>query len=275
MKPDDESGFCILNILFCILYTMSQSLYTALLDVCHLLADRGFVSATDGNVSARLPGETILITRTSINKGMVTEGDIIEVDRNGKVLNGVFPPSTEMNMHLCIYEERPEIHAVVHAHPVHATAFAAAGQSIEECVFPEVVLGFGGIPLASYATPSTREVRESLAPFIHSHDAILLANHGVVTYGTDPWDVFFKMEKVEQTAHILFVARLLGGERVLTSDAIEKLCAISKEHYGIDMDSRRFSAPAQHMRTYTEEEVRSIVRKVIDHLNENNSLKKE
>ena len=247
---------------------MIKNLRTTLVEICHTVADRGYVSATDGNISARLPGGTILITRSSLNKGMVTIDDLVEVDKNGNVIQGAGRSSTELDMHLYIYEERPEIHAVVHAHPVHATAFAVAGQSIEECVFPEVVLGFGGIPLASYATPSTREVRESLAPFIHSHDAILLANHGVVTYGTDPWDAFFKMEKVEQTAHILFVARLLGGERILTSDAIEKLRAISKEHYGIGLNSRSFPAPAQHNRMYTEEEIRSIIRKVIDRLNE-------
>src|SRR5207244_1148010 len=124
--------------------------------------------------------------------------------------------------HLFIYSQRPDVMAVVHAHPTYATGFASARQALDRCVFPEVIVGLGAIPLAEYATPSTGGVAESLSPHILHSDAILLANHGVVTCGNDPWDAYFKMEKVEHAAHITFVARMLGGEKTLSAHEVER-----------------------------------------------------
>lgn len=203
---------------------------------------RGFVAATDGNVSMRLPNGNILSSRSSVNKGAVTDRDFVEVDLSGNPL--VTPsgrttpghkPSSELGMHLYIYSSRPDIHAVVHAHPVYATGFAVAHYPLTACVLPEVIVGLGAIPLAEYATPSTREVAESLAPFVMTSEAILLANHGVVTYGKDPWDAFYKMEKVEHAASVIFVARMLGGEKTLTESQLQKLGQISGQAYGKEM----------------------------------------
>ena len=135
-------------------------------------------------------------------------------------------------MHLAIYRRRPGVGAVVHAHPPFATGFAAAGQALENKVLPEVIVNIGPIPLARYATPSTDEVSSSLMPLIMRHDVLLLENHGVVAAGENCWDAFFKMEKAEHAAKIIFIARMLGGERSLTADEVERLRAAALSAYG-------------------------------------------
>lgn len=194
-----------------------------LVSVSHRLYERGFVTATDGNVSTRLPNGNILATPTSMNKGSVTEADLVELAPDGSPVSKGRRASSEIGMHLFIYRERPDVHAVVHAHPTYATGFAAAGIGLTEPVFPEVIVGLGRIPLASYATPTTHEVAESIAPFVKEAHAILLSNHGVVTYGKSLDDAYYKMEKVEHAAHMLFVARMLGGVRVLNGEQVSKL----------------------------------------------------
>ena len=247
-----------------------QTIITDLVNVCHRVYDKGFVSATDGNISARLENGNILATSTAINKGMVSPDDLVIVDPSGKLVSGLKRPSTELQMHLFIYRERQDVQAVVHAHPPYATGFATARIPLTECLFPEVIVGLGAVPLANYATPSTSEVVESIAPFVPKADAILLANHGVVTYGADPLDAYFKMEKVEHAAHITLVARLLGGEKVLSESDIEKLRKISEESYGKDFETNLACTPSteekKNSSLYTEEELRAIVREVMERL---------
>lgn len=235
--------------------------------ICHRIYEKGFVTATDGNVSARLPNGTILITPSAVNKGRVTESDLVEVKADGTPLTLSRKPSTELDMHLFIYRERSDVQAIVHAHPPYATGFATARIPLSECVFPEVVVGLGAIPLAQYATPSTREVADALAPFVKNADAILLANHGVVTYGKDLDDAYFKMEKVEHAAHSTFVARMLGGEQLLTAEEVKKLKAISGGSYGKDVDRNRACEPAkeapQGETTMSDEEMKAFIREVL------------
>ncbi len=209
-----------------------------LISICHLMYAKGFVAATDGNVSIRIGNGNFLTTRSGVNKGMVMPSDLVEVCHEGRSVNSDLKPSTEIGMHLYIYHQRPDINAVVHAHPVYSTAFATARQPLISCVFPEVIVGLGAIPLADYATPSTHEVAESLAPYVSQTDAILLANHGVVTYGRDVVDAYYKMEKVEHSAHITFIARMLGGESLLSTEDIEKLRSISMQSYGKDFSQK-------------------------------------
>jgi L-fuculose-phosphate aldolase len=233
--------------------------------VCHSLCEKGFVTATDGNVSARLPNGNILTTRSSINKGRVTESDLVEVRPDGSAVTLGAKPSTELGMHLFIYSRRPDVQAVVHAHPMFATGFAAARIPLNECVFPEVIVGLGSIPLAPYATPSTPEIAESLAPFVAQVDAILLANHGVVTYGPDLDDAYFKMEKVEHAAHITFVARMLGGEKPLSSQEVEKLRSISQVSYGKDALSKAAcESPEVSGDGPTENDLKHLIREILD-----------
>ncbi|NUN68296.1 MAG: class II aldolase/adducin family protein [Bacteroidetes bacterium] len=202
-----------------------------LIAVAHRVDMRGLVAATDGNISARLPGGTILTTPSGTNKGMLRAEDLVEVTMDGGIITGSRRPSTELKMHLFIYRHRPDINAVVHCHPVHATAMAAAGVPMQRNVFPEVVVTLGDIPLAPYGTPSTDALAESLRPFVNDHTAILLANHGVVTYAADLWDACFLMEKVEQTAHMLSVAAAFGGARPLTAAQVEELKHLANTTY--------------------------------------------
>jgi L-fuculose-phosphate aldolase len=231
-----------------------------LVDISHRLYDRGMVTATDGNISVRLENGNILATRSGINKGMVTEDDLVEVTIRGEQVGGGGRPSTELGMHLFIYSQRSDVRAVVHAHPTYATGFATARIPLTECLFPEVIVGMGAIPLAEYATPSTGEVAQSLAPFVKNADAVLLANHGVVTYGSDLYDAYFKMEKVEHAAHITFVARMLGGERTLNSDDLEKLRKVSVESYGKDFSGKIACEIGENeVAEFSEEDVRRYV----------------
>jgi len=193
--------------------------------VCGALYARGFVAASDGNVSVRLPNGNILTTPTALNKGRVSENDLVEVTPGGLPVGSGSSPSSELGMHLFIYQNRVDVNAVVHAHPTYATGFATARIPLDQPLYPEVIFGLGVIPLADFATPTTREVADSIAPYVQSSQAILLANHGVVTFGKSLDDAYFKMEKVEHAAHITFVARMLGGEKSLTQEQVGKLNA--------------------------------------------------
>jgi len=198
---------------------------------CHLVHERGMVAATDGNASIRLPNGNILVTGSGVRKGNLTRNDLVEVTPEGRKIKGKRKPSTELGMHLYIYRERPDVRAVLHAHPVYATGFAVARIALDKPILPELIVTLGVVPLAQYATPSTEDVSESLAPFVKTFDAVLLANHGVVTYGRDLDDAFNKLDKVEQAARISFVARMLGGERTLTNEDIRKLAQVSPASY--------------------------------------------
>lgn len=204
----------------------------SLLDICRRLSARGLVAAADGNVSVRLAGGRILTTRSGVHKGDAGPGDLVEVTMEGKKVAGRGKPSTELGMHLFVYRERPDVCAVVHAHPPYATGFAVARVALDRPVLPEVIVGLGSIPLAPYATPSTHEVANSLRPFVRTAGAVLLAGHGVVTWGADPLEAYFRMEKVEQAAQIVFVARMLGGERALTGRELDRLRAVAPASYG-------------------------------------------
>ena len=246
---------------------MTGEFVDQMIDVCHRLYAKGFVTATDGNVSVRLENGNFLTTRTAVNKGEVAREDLVEVDASGKSLTSGLLPSTELPMHLYIYAQRPDVRSVVHAHPPYATGFATAHVPLTECIFPEVIVGLGAIPLAEYATPSTEEVAQSLSPFVQTADAILLANHGVVTYGKDLRDAYFKMEKVEHAAHITFVARILGGEKILSPADIDKLRSISQDAYGKDISTKIACSPGPSAEPSpvapTDEEIRSIVRQMM------------
>lgn len=217
---------------------VTPEIVSQLVDVCHRLYARGMVTATDGNISVRLSNGNVLASRSGINKGMVTENDFVEVTLGGVQVSGSGKASTEIGMHLFIYQQRQDANAVVHAHPTYATGFATARMGLDACTFPEVIVGLGAIPLAEYATPSTPEVAASLAPFVKNSEAILLANHGAVTFGPDLYDAYFKMEKVEHAAHITFVATMLGGTRSLTEEELAKLRNVSVQSYGKDFSNK-------------------------------------
>jgi L-fuculose-phosphate aldolase len=195
-----------------------------IIDIGRRIYDLGFIAATDGNISARLDDGTILTTPTMVCKGRMKEDMLVLVDIEGRKLRREERnPSSEFSMHREIYRLRPDIHAVVHAHPPFGTGFAVANVALDKPLLSEVILTLGCIPLTAYGTPSTKEISDSLAPYIPHHDALLLANHGAVTYGPDLEMAFMRMETLEHFAKITLVANLVGRPRELPAAAIEKL----------------------------------------------------
>jgi len=177
-----------------------------------MLHANGYVSGMDGNVSVLIHRNMILCTPTAVSKGMMNPEDLVIVDLQGHQKDGGRHPSSELAMHLLFYALRPDILAVVHAHPVTATAFAAAGISLEKPVTAEVVTALGKIPLAGYGMPGTHELSDALRSYIPGHDAILMARHGVVTCGPTLLRAYMNMECVEHYARIAFAARQLGAD---------------------------------------------------------------
>lgn len=180
-----------------------------------LLYDRGYVASNDGNISVRLDADEILITPSGVSKGRMTPGMLVRCSlKDGKPVpadtSGRFP-SSEIKMHLAVYRERPDIGAVVHAHPVNATAFAICRHALAEAYLPELVLNFGQIPVTDFAMLSTDEVPRSIMPFVHDYDGMLLANHGALAYATDLWAAFDLMETIEHSAKIYRAVHELGG----------------------------------------------------------------
>ena len=201
---------------------------------CHLIYEKGYVASTDGNISARLPGGHIMCTPTLLNKGFVKPEDLVVIDSKGQRVKGDRKASSEIAMHLLIYEMRPDTHAVVHAHPACATAYAAAGIPLNKALISEVVLALGCVPLAEYGTPGTPELTNELRPFVKRYDALLMANHGVVTYGVSLEDAFNRMDTVEHFAKISIYTKILGRERLLSSEDVEKLWVQRQKYYGMD-----------------------------------------
>jgi L-fuculose-phosphate aldolase len=198
-------------------------------DICAVgrwIHERGYVAATDGNVSVRLGADRILITPTSISKGMMTPEDLVVIDSDGRRVSGLRKPSSESAMHLLIYRLRPDVNAVCHAHPPTATGYAAAGIPLDKPILCELVIGLGTIPVARYGTPGTSELSAAMEPLVQGHDAILMANHGVVTYGPDLLDAFLRMETTEHFARVALVTELLGKQVLLSGGDVEKLQAV-------------------------------------------------
>jgi L-fuculose-phosphate aldolase len=203
-----------------------------IVSVGKMLHDRGYVAAMDGNVSVRLDKRRILATPTSMSKGKMRPSDLVIVDHAGRRLAGRRDVSSEIAMHLLIYQLRPDVHAVVHAHPPTATGFAAAGMALNKPLVCEVVIGLGSIPLAEYGTPGTPELGKSLEPLIPQYDAILMSNHGVVAYGADLQSAYMKMETVEHFAQIALVTHLLGRQQPLQDRELEKLLVARGKYQG-------------------------------------------
>src|SRR6266436_4455678 len=199
-----------------------------------MLHSLGFIAATDGNLSVRLDENRILVTPTGMSKGMMAPSDLVVVDMTGRKIKGRREVTSEIGMHLLIYRMRPDIHGIVHAHPRTATGFAAAGMALNQPLVCEVVIGLGLIPLAPYGTPGTPELARTLEPLVPQYDAILMANHGVVTYGSNLHSAYMKMETVEHFAQIALVTHVLGQQQLLDSADLEKLVKARKSYSGVN-----------------------------------------
>jgi L-fuculose-phosphate aldolase len=197
-----------------------------------MLHESGFVAAMDGNLSIRLQRDRILVTPTCVSKGAMRSADMVVVDGEGRHISGRRHVTSEIGMHLLIYSRRPDVQAIVHAHPPTATGFAAAGIPLTEPLVCEVVMGLGCIPLARYGTPGTSELAQTLEPYVANYDAILMSNHGVVSYGDTLEHAYMKMETVEHFAQIALVTHLLGRQQPLQGVEIEKLILARSKYFG-------------------------------------------
>ena len=186
------------------------------------LYERRFIAAGDGNISVRIAADRVLTTPSGRNKGRLAPEDLVVTDMEGTKLYGRLEPSSELEMHLVMYQERPDVCAVVHAHPVHASGFAVAGIPMDQPLLSEVILTLGTVPLARYGTPTTPELAAAVRPYAQS-DGILLANHGALTVGADLFSAYDRMETLEHSAQIYVVARMLGSEHPLSDEHVAKL----------------------------------------------------
>jgi L-fuculose-phosphate aldolase len=195
---------------------------------------RGYIAANDGNISVRINENQVLTTATGVSKGFMTEEMIILCDFNGNAIeqNSKYRPSSEVKMHLEVYKERPDIKSVVHAHPTYATSFAVAGIPLNKCILPEAIIVLGAVPLAPYGLPSTMEIPEMIKPFLQKSDAILLENHGALTFGSDLLNAYHKMETLEHTASIVWKAIQLGNVNVLNETERDRLMTL-RERFGL------------------------------------------
>ena len=209
-------------------------------EVGHKLWLKGFVAANDGNISVKINDHEYYCTPTGVSKGSLTPDMIIKVDENGKKLEGKLNPSSEIKMHMRVYQKRPDVTAVVHAHPPVATAFTVADIDLDQYILPEAVLTIGNVPTCDYGTPSTMEIPDSLDPYLQNHDAFLLRNHGALPVGCNLNKAFFVMEEVEFNAVICKHAMDLGAVHEISNEQLKKLMDLRKamnlpgRHPGID-----------------------------------------
>ena len=206
--------------------TSGHTLRTDLVNICHAMYQKGFIASSEGNASARLGPDRILITTRGVHKGFLRAEQLIETDLDGKPLSDEYAPSSEIALHLAAYREREDIAAVIHAHPTTAIACTLADVSLADGTLPEVVTALGAIPTVPYITPGTREAGEAICPFIRQFDALMLARHGSVTVGETLHEAYSKLEMLEHAAQILFRAHLLGGGRPLPEAEVIRLLRV-------------------------------------------------
>jgi L-fuculose-phosphate aldolase len=212
--------------------TVESALRADIVEVGRRMYARGYTASNDGNISVRLGADRLLMTPKSVCKGFMTPDMMCITDLEGRKLQGDRDPSSEMLMHLEVYRQRPDMQAVVHAHPPIATGFAVAGIPLDRAVLAEVLTTLGSIPIAAYATPSTSELPAAVRQYIKAHDGMLLANHGALTVGADLFAAYYKMETIEHFAKISLVARLLGRENLIAREEVERLQEL-RGTYGI------------------------------------------
>ena len=205
----------------------------AICEIGRRMYERGYIAANDGNISIRIGKDRILCTPTGISKGYMTPDMHVVLNSKGEVIEGSFKPSSEIKMHLRVYAENEQVQAVTHAHPPFATSFAVAGIPLDKAITSEAVVMLGIVPVAPYATPSTQEVPDSVAPFCKKYNAVLLANHGALTWGKDITEAWFRMESLEHYAKIMHYTKGIGKENLLNSEQVKKLIKI-RESMGIN-----------------------------------------
>lgn len=194
---------------------------------------KGFVAANDGNISVKTADNELWVTPTGVSKGYITEEMLVKIDLKGNVLAGSLRPSSEIKMHLRVYEENPSLKAVTHAHPPVATSFAIVGEELNYALLPEAIVNLGIIPIAPYATPGTEQVPDSIARYCNDYNAVLLSNHGALTWGRDIYEAYYRLESLEHYATILmYTHKIIGNPKPLSPSQVDSLIEI-RESLGI------------------------------------------
>lgn len=197
-------------------------------DIGRMLYQRGLIGIADGNLSVRLDDGHLLVTPSGVPKGFMRPEQMVKTDLTGRPLGGG-RPSSEILMHAAVYHERPDVRAVVHAHPPHAVAFSIVGIGLTRCIIPEIVVTLGTVPTTPYATPGTDELPESVRATIRGADALILERHGALTVGTTLMEAFVRLDTVEHTAKITYLARSLGQVQVLQPEQVDKLLKVRRD----------------------------------------------
>ncbi|KIL37260.1 hypothetical protein SD71_00655 [Cohnella kolymensis] len=209
-----------------------EQLKNTIIDIGKRMYDKEWVASNDGNISARIADDRVLMTPTRQSKGFLQPDMLTIIDLEGNIIEGTYQPSSESLMHLTIYRSRPDVRAVVHAHPPISTAFAVAGIPLDRYILPEAILELGKVPIAPYGTPGTPELSASFSGIIDSHDCFLLKNHGAVAVGEDLMTAYYKMDSLEMLAKVVFHAKLLGNVDEIPKDKVDILVN-RRSAYGI------------------------------------------
>ena len=204
----------------------------AICEIGKLCYQRNYIVGADGNLSARMSDGTILITPAGAMKGFLEPQHLARIDMQGRVVDGGPGASSERGIHIVVYEQRPEMKAVVHAHPPHAVAMTIAGIDLQAPFIPEIIVTIGGIPTAQFGTPGTHELADSIRDIVACSDTVVMSNHGSVTIGTNLLDAYKKLDMVEHTAKILWLAHAVGHAKPLPPEYVQKLLA-TREALGI------------------------------------------
>lgn len=218
-------------------YISERDAKNAMIEIGKRMYHKGFVAANDGNISIKCSNYRILTTPTGVSKGFMTPDMLVLTDLDGQVVGGNRKPSSELEMHLRIYRENPDLRAVVHAHPPVATTYAAAGIPLDQALVQESVVQLGIVPVASFALPGTLDVADSVAPYCHEYNGLLLAHHGAVSWGDSVLQAYFRMESIEHYATIMLYSKILGAEKFLSEAQIDALISL-RPKFGIHTGGR-------------------------------------
>jgi len=203
-----------------------------IVEVSKRLYDKGLVAGAGGNVTAKIPGsQEVLVTPSGLCKGHLKVSDILKVDFEGNLIEGVLEPTSETPMHTAIYKVRSDVNAIVHAHPPVSTGFACARVPLDCPIFPDMIAMVGDAATVEYATPTTKELAEKVAECAKGYDALLLTNHGTITLGASLEQAYQRTEILEDFAKILLVSTLLGGPKPLSPDEVKKIRGLKAEKY--------------------------------------------
>lgn len=252
-------------------YFSENEIRRQICDIGQKMYDKGFVAANDGNISARFGDKYIIVTPTGVSKGEMRPDMLVKMDLDGNIY-GNSKPSSEVKMHLMVYKQNPELKAVCHAHPPISTAFAVAGIQLDKPILAEAVVNLGIVPVAKYATPGTEDVPNSIKDYVLNHNAVLLANHGLLTWGENLEQAWFRMESTEHYGKILLFVKQIGEPREFNCDQLNELIQL-REKVGIKAGGVppcdiTPSNPVISNDSNLESIVKAITQKVLDKMND-------